>query len=112
MSARPDHALFEPEYCLSGILRCQVKGCGELFITTAHIRSLAKALAAEGRPTRWLGTSEVEQERRRAHAEAHVRRCEATLDQATGFFLVAEHLRPQPKLVTAADHGFKPEMKV
>ncbi len=109
MSTRPDHALFEPEYCLPGILRCQAKGCGELFITSKHIRSLTKELKAEGRPTKWLGTVEAEQQRRRVHAEAHVRRCEVTLDRATGFFLLAKHLRPTPKAVTAADFGFTRE---
>jgi hypothetical protein len=111
VSTRPDHALFEPEYCLEGILRCQVKGCGELFIAAAHIRTLARELAAEGRPTKWLPTPAAEGARRREHAEAHVGRCEATLDLATGFFLLAEHLRPEPKPVTAADHGFEDETR-
>jgi hypothetical protein len=106
MSARPEHALFQPEYCLAGILRCRVKACGELFQTGASIRALKAHLEAEGRPTKWLPTPAAEDARRRQHAEEHVRRCEATLDQATGFFLVAEHLRPQPKAVTAADFGF------
>jgi hypothetical protein len=106
MSTRPDHALFRPEYCLEGILRCQVKGCGALFIAAAHIRTLASELFAEGRPTKWLGTPSAEDARRRSHAETHVQRGEATLDRFNGFFLLAEHLRPKPKLVTAADHGF------
>jgi hypothetical protein len=96
--------LFRPDPWLPGILKCAV--CYEVFITAAHIRSLTRELAAEGRPTKWIGTPKAEQDRRRAHAEAHVRACQATLDQSTGFFLLAEHLRPTPKLVTAADFGF------
>jgi len=101
---RPEYALFEQEFSLPGILRCQVEGCGELFITAAHIRSTAAELFAEGRGTKWLGTPEVEDARRRQHAERHVQLGEATLDRYNGFFLLAEHLRPTP--VTAADHGF------
>src|SRR5690349_3410874 len=96
---RPDHALFKPEYCLEGVLRCQVKGCGELFQTSESLRSCIE-------DTKRLPTPEVEQTRRRKHAEAHVRAGEATLDGSTGFFLLATHLRWQPKRLTAADHGF------
>jgi hypothetical protein len=109
MRTRPEHALFRPEYCLPGILRCQVKGCGELFVAAAHLRSLKTELTAETRPTKWIPAPSDEDARRRQHAEAHVRACEATLDSATGYFLVAIHLRAQPKLVTAADFGFKLE---
>ena len=100
-----EHRLFRPDVCLPGILKCAV--CGEAFITAAWIRSLATELKAEGRPTTWLGTPEAAQQRRRAHAEWHVGRCEATLDRMSGRFLLAVHLRPKPK--TASDYGFKAE---
>jgi len=87
-------------------MRCRVKGCGELFQTGPSLRSLIASLKAQGKTLRHLPPPEIEQTRRRQHAEAHVRRCEATLDQRTGFFLLAEHLRWQPKRLTAADHGF------
>jgi len=106
MSTRPDHALFKPEYCLEGILRCRVQGCGELFQTSESLRSLIADLKAQGKSLRHLPTPDVEATRRRKHAERHVQHGEATLDGMTGFFLLAQHLRPTPKAVTAADFGF------
>ena len=106
MRTRPEHALFEPAFCLPGILRCQVKGCGELFIAAAHVQALKSELAAEGRPTKWLGAPDAENARRRQHAETHLQHGEATLDRFNGFFLLATHLRPKPRALTAADHGF------
>jgi len=105
-STRPDHALFKPEYCLEGIVRCQVNGCGALFQTGESLRACIASLRAQGKSTKCFPTPEVEQTRRRKHAEAHVRAGEATLDGSTGFFLLAEHLRWRPKRLTAADHGF------
>jgi hypothetical protein len=101
---RPDRALFRTDQYLSGILKCAV--CQELFITATHIRSTAAELFAEGRPTKWLGTPEAEDARRRRHADAHGRNGEAILDATTGFFLLSERLRPTPRAVTAADFGF------
>ena len=106
-STRPDHSLFRTDPILSGMLKCAV--CYELFQTAASLQSLITDLRAHGKSTKHLPTPETEAARRRQHAEAHVRRCEATLDTATGYFRLAEHLRPTPKPVTAADHGFKPE---
>jgi len=88
---------------LPGIVRCHAKDCGELFITAAHIRSTIAELFAEGRPTKWLGTPEAEQERRRKHGEYHAERGEALRDLATRRFV----LPPSPERVkTAADFGF------
>ena len=103
---RPDHALFRPEYCLEGILRCRVKGCGELFQTGESLRSCIADLEAQGKRPTYLPTPEIEHARRRQHAERHVEAGEATLDRFNGFFLLAEHLRAKPKVLTAADHGF------
>jgi len=107
MRTRPEYALFRSDLYLPGILKCAV--CQELFQTAASLRSSIADLQAQGKSTRYLPTPAAEDARRRHHAEAHVRHCEATFDGATGFFLVAEHLRPKPKLVTAAYYGFSKE---
>lgn len=104
MNARPEFALFRTDPYLPGILKCAV--CQELFQTAESLRSCIADLKARGKSTRCFPTPEGEHARRRQHAERHVEAGEATLDRMNGFFVLAEHLRPTPKVLTAADHRF------
>jgi hypothetical protein len=92
--------LFYPAPALQGILKCV--RCDELFITAEWIRELRRELKAEGKPTNWLPKANEESERRRTHAQQHVRRCEATY-ASDGYFRLP-YVAPTP--VTARDFGF------
>src|SRR5260370_22284432 len=96
--------LFHPHVSCAGVLKCAVEGCGALFITGAYARSLKRKLAAHGRPTAWISTPEAERASRRAHAQRHAERGEATY-AADGFFRL--HVEPA-KPRSAHDFGFTP----
>ena len=91
--------LFYPAPALPGILKCAK--CDELFITGAYIRLLMKELKAEAALTKWLPTPSAEIERRRAHAQYHVKRGEATYAD-DGYF----RFHVGPISTTARDFGF------
>jgi hypothetical protein len=92
--------LFYPVPSLPGILKCAK--CDALFITAAHIHALTKELKAEGTATNWLPDAGAEAARRRAHAQDHVKRSEATYAD-DGYFRLPP-VAPAP--VTARDFGF------
>ena len=92
--------LFYPAPAVSGILKCAK--CDALFITAAHILSLKKELKAEGGLTHWIPKASAESERRRVHAQNHVRRGQATYAD-DGFYRLPY---VAPAAVTARDFGF------
>jgi len=94
--------LFYPAPALPGILKCAFPKCDALFITASYIRELRRDLKAEGGLTDWIPNAKAETERRRLHAQNHVRRGEATY-AADGYFRLPY---VAPAAVTARDFGF------
>jgi hypothetical protein len=92
--------LFYPHPVLPGILKCAK--CDALFITATWLRALRLELKAESRPTRWIPKQNTEVERRRQHAQNHVKRCEATYAD-DGYFRLPY---VAPAQTTARDFGF------
>lgn len=103
VSTQPQGAnLFYPHPSCPGVLKCAQ--CGELFLVGSYVRALKRDLSAQGRPTKWISTPEAERASRRAHAQRHVERGEATY-APDGFFRL--HVEPA-RAPTARDFGFNP----
>lgn len=103
MVSTPPHQgakLFYAHPSCPGIVKCAV--CGEVFVVGSYVRALKVVLSAQGLPTKWINTPEGERASRRAHAQRHVERCEATY-AADGFFRL--HVEPA-RAPAARDFGF------
>jgi len=94
--------LFYPAPAVPGVLKCAIPKCDALFITAAYIRELRRDLKAEGGLTHWIPKANAETERRRLHAQSHVRRGQATY-ASDGYFRLPY---VAPVALTARDFGF------